>query len=1080
MVSTTGGEASFKAGLDGLETVYCDESLPAAFERVAAAMPSRVAIGAEIWSPTYRELNDKANCLAHRLIASGVRCGDRVAILMLHDAPLVAAVLGALKGGSTVVVLDPVDPVSRHKLLVEDTEPCIIITDEQNRTVAEECSRSGGRILNFELEMAAGAVHNPSVEISPGQTAFITYTSGTTGRPKGVMRPHRQFRKLAADTGDAMRYTAHDRIPIFAMLSTGQGLMGLWTTLLHGAMLCPFSPKTKGITGLADWITARGLTAYVSSASLFRTLVKTIDDKSMFTNVRAVMLLGETVTARDFEAYRRHFPRTSILVHTLSSTETSNIAWARWTPSDNVPAGVLPVGHFSKGTDVVIVGDDNQPVGRGEVGEIVVRSRYLASGYWRDPELTAQRFSADVDGNGTRALRTGERGRINSDGMLEFRGRNDGRIKIRGNRIELGDVELALGRLPGIDRAAVTAVARDNHEPILVAYVVKANDSSWTAARLRLALRASLPIHMVPSRILFFDSLPSNRSNKIDREALRQYPLPARGQSRGDAPRTETERLLAEIWAHALDLPDIGRDDDFFDLGGDSLIGAIVLAEVYAVLGIELNLCSIVDHPTLSTLAASIDDAQNLEAAHIPAIVRVPRAAAMPMSLLQEVIWNRLPGAQHRVGVPHVRSYRISGPLNVEILKESLRYLVDRHEILRTTFGLVDGRPAQIIHRSGVPSLSFIDLVGVEDPEAQAALIFRQESSHEIDLDKLPIRRQVLIRTAHDSHRLLRVSHPMITDGLASQILDAELAMLYEAFLHGEEPPLPKIAPLQYADYAVWQRQFIRSGGHYFNNVISWWKRLPKAAVPPIRPPEKRTIRPVPLDPNEGVLQWNLKEQTAKRLDGIARDAGATHFTIRVAAFAALIADLSASSPIVIGAGFANRSRLETQNLVGPIRNAVHLVLFYDPQKTFLEWLKYVRDHVFEATARGEVPYDYLREQSRALGIELPEMLFYFTMTRNNSDHHFANLVISAEFWNVGTMPSGCVIFFDERKPENCRINFDAYIFDRKEMRALLDRYLRLLEAVAREPELLLGDLMTTVRWDDVFAEIIAGTVDDD
>src|SRR5262245_45388165 len=239
------------------------------------------------------------------------------------------------------------------------------------------------------------------------------------------MRPHRQLRKLAEHTGEAMQYTENDRIPLFAMVSTGQGLMGLWSILLHGAMLHPFSPKTRGVTGLAEWIIGRGLTAYVSSASLFRTLVKTIENRLIFTDVRAVLLLGEVVTADDFETFRRHFPRTSMLVHTLSSTETSNIAWGRWTPDDNVPAGALPVGHFSRDTDVTLIGDDGHPVAPGEVGEIVVKSRYLASGYWRDPELTARRFSADVDGNGTRVLRTGDRGRINANGLLEFRGRSD-------------------------------------------------------------------------------------------------------------------------------------------------------------------------------------------------------------------------------------------------------------------------------------------------------------------------------------------------------------------------------------------------------------------------------------------------------------------------------------------------------------------------------------------------------------------------------------------------------------------------------------------------------------------------------
>ena len=297
-------------------------------------------------------------------------------------------------------------------------------------------------------------------------------------------------------------------------------------------MLCPYPLRARGIAGLADWIIARGLTVYVSSASIFRTLVKTIDDRLVFANVRAVRLASEAVTADDFRAFRQHFPRTCIFVHTLSSSETSNIAWSRWTQDDNIPEGVLPVGHFSRDMEVSLLGDDGQPVARGEVGEIVVKSRYLANGYWRDPELTAERFSADLDGNGTRLVRTGDRGRINADGLLEFCGRKDDRIKIRGNRIELLDIERAFEGLPGIDRVAVVAVARDNHEPVLVAFVVKKGNASLTAPRLRHAVRANLPLHMVPSRIVFLDSLPYNKGNKIDREALRQHFLPVRNDSK--------------------------------------------------------------------------------------------------------------------------------------------------------------------------------------------------------------------------------------------------------------------------------------------------------------------------------------------------------------------------------------------------------------------------------------------------------------------------------------------------------------------------------------------------------------------
>jgi amino acid adenylation domain-containing protein len=1057
------------------EALDLDESLVAAFERVAATVPSRIALGSNVWEPSYRELNETANRLAHRLIARGVAAGDRVAILMSHDAPAIAAVLGALKVGAIVVACDPGELPSRLEMLVEDAEPGVIVTDVHTQHLVPACRQPSFTVLNFESETTEGPLHNAQIEIAPGQTAFLTYTSGTTGRPKGVMQTHRQLRRSAATYNDAIQYTANDRIPLFSLLSTGVGVgNGLWSPLLHGAMLCAFPVKTGSIAGLADWIVRRRLSVYVSTPSLFRTLTRIIDDRLMFASVRAVILHGEAVTAVDFQAFRRHFPRTSVLVHTLACTEANNIAWSRWRQDDEIPSRALPVGHVSRDTEILLLGEDGQPVARGEVGEIAVRSRYLASGYWRDPELTAQRFSTDLGDNGTRLLRTGDRGRINADGLLEYCGRKDDRIKIRGYRIEPLDVERVIERLPGIDGVAVVAIARDNHEPVLVAFVVKQSNSSWTAQRLGHVLRANLPLRMLPSRIVFVHKLPYNTNNKIDRAALRQYSLPARDGNKGDEPRTETEILLAEIWAKVLGLPDIGRDEDFFHLGGDSLIGAIVAAEVYAAIGHDLNLAAIGEHPTVSGLAAFIDANRTKAVAKTPPVVRVPRAAFMPMSLMQEAIWNYCRGLEDRAASTLVRNYRIVGPLDIDILDKCLRYLTDRHEILRTTFGIVDGSPVQIIHQSSPSSLSFVDLIDAHDPETEADSIFRQQSSQEVDLEKLPIRRNVLIRVARDSYRLLRISHRLMIDGLGSQILDAELAILYDALLQGREAPLPKEPPLQYADYAVWQRQVMRPDGGYFNELMSWWRNLLGTAPTATAPSLRRMVRRAPLDPSEGVLRWKVEEGAAKSLDAIARRIGATHFTVRLAAFAALIADLTARSTVVFTAGFANRNRVETQNIVGPFLNPVHLVISYDEKKTFIDWLAFVRDRVFEATTRGELPFNSIYEQLRASGVELPGVQFYFTISRDHSDQHFGNLVVSDEFWLVGTMPAGCMVYIDERKPENCRINFDANIYDRNEMEALVDQYLRLLEAAAREPELPIGKLLMTMRWDDAMAEIIA------
>jgi amino acid adenylation domain-containing protein len=1052
MFCISANEPTAKVEHEGVEAPDFDESLVAAFERVAEKFPSRIAVSSDVWQPTYRELNETANRLAHRLINFGLGLGDRSAILMSHDAPMVAAIVGSVKAGQIVVALDPGDPLSRLKVLVEDAEPSVILTDPENLNLAVQFAPPGCRILNFESEAATGPVENPSVEIPRGQTAVLNYTSGSTGRPKGVMRTHQQLCRAAAVLTDAMQSTEKDSITLFASISTAQGMSFLWWILLNGATVCPFPVKTSGVTGMADWLTNRGLTVYGSSASIFRTLVKTLDDGLVFSNVRLVWLGSEGIAADDFRAFQNHFPPTSILVHGFSSSETSVIAWSRWKQNDVIPEGLLPVGHFARDIDVSLIGDDGQSVEKGEVGEIVVKSRYVV-GYWRDPTLTAERFSADLDGKGTRLVRTGDLGRINADGLLELRGRKDDRVKIRGNRIELTEIDRALEKLPGIDRAAAVAVPRKDHEPMLVAFVVRTGDASLTAPRLRHAVRASLPIHMVPSRIVFLDSLPYNRGNKIDREALRQYVFPASNDSNGEEPRTETEILLADIWSESLELLDVGRNDDFFDLGGDSLKGAVVAALVHAALGVELSLGTIADHPTMSALATFIDKCLGVGAASTPPIVPAPRAASMPLSLYQEHYWADRASSE----LTYLHRSRINGALDVEIFKECLSYLVDRHEILRTTIGVVEGRRAQIIHPSAPLGFTFIDLAGHIDPEDQADAIFREACSQAMDVETLPLMRHVLIKVADDQYRLARVVSTMLSDGFSSRMLDAELAILYEAKLHGRQPPLPRQAPLQYADYAVWERQITQSDSPFLKELSNWWKNIFLTSPPVTRLPLRRLIRRTNLDPREGVLGWTLEERTAKRLDEVARNAGTTPFIIRLAAFAALIADVTGNSTVVFWTLFDNRNRTDAQTIAGPFVNIVPLVFSFDASKTFLQALEIVHSRLFETLAHSELPFGRVKEQLQTAGINSPQTDITFMLSRDNSDQHFGNLSIRNESFTVGTMPRGCTIHVDGEKSENCQVRFDANVYDRKEVNVLLDRYLRLLEIAGREPDLQIG-----------------------
>jgi hypothetical protein len=311
------------------------------------------------------------------------------------------------------------------------------------------------------------------------------------------------------------------------------------------------------------------------------------------------------------------------------------------------------------------------------------------------------------------------------------------------------------------------------------------------------------------------------------------------------------------------------------------------------------------------------------------------------------------------------------------------------------------------------------------------------------------------------------------------RILDEELATLYEARLQGREPPLPSEPPLQYVDCAVWQRQVMQPGTLYWTEAASWWKNILSQAPSETKLPFRRLIYVANRDPDQGVLRWKLEGRAAKRLDEIANSAGATHFIIRLAAFAALIADVTGNSTVVIGTQFTVRKHLETQNIVGPFVNTIPFVFSYDASKTFLEWLEIVRDTVFDATAYSELPYKKIRELWQASDLELPNVRVIFMMSRDHSDQQFGNLTFKNEFWNVTTMPWACEFYVDEQKPENCRVNFDANLYDRNGMRALLDRYLRLLEAAARKPELPIGMLVAMIgakplRWKcDPFLEYV-------
>jgi acyl carrier protein len=688
-----------------------------------------------------------------------------------------------------------------------------------------------------------------------------------------------------------------------------------------------------------------------------------------------------------------------------------------------------------------------------------VRGRYLSSGYWLNEVLTAEYFTDDSQ-SGLRTFHSSDQARINADGLLEFRGRSDAQVKVRGFRVDLADVTNALLSLPSVERAITTAQVAASGDTRLVAYLTIRNNMATSAATLRNKLRAFLPSQMIPQAFIFLDSFPLTPHGKVDLEKLSQM-HPLAGRAVTEAPKTETELLVAGFWREAFDLSEIGRQDDFFDLGGDSLSGAVIAARIYDALGVELNLSVFTEHPTLAALAAAIDAKRGpRDSSDRAPLIRASRERPLPLSFHQERILKYSRTPEQSAEYVMVGRHGIEGPLDVEILRECMNYLSRRHEILRTTFHVVDGQPIQRVHPPAPVSLAFFDTSGSPDPEEKAAELRRKEFAEPMDLTQLPLLRFMIVKIHEREHVLYRIGHHILFDGWSWNIYFRELGMLYEAKVRGEAPPLPEFEPLQYADYSVWQRDALRPDRPAYRSAVAWWKAVLRGRPLPIELPFKRRKPVANLDPNLGILTWEIPHGVSERLDELGRTEAATAFVLRLAGFVALLARSTGERDVVIGSYLSNRNRVVLQNIFGFFANLATLRFRFDPDRTFREWLTDVRATVTAAEAHGDVPYEELSRELSAQRATLPEIRVIFNMLTYHPALRFADLQLTFGDRREQTMPWGFTIRLDPWNRSNgCRANFDAGIYDPAGVCEFVERYKKLLDAVSRQPDVPLRKL---------------------
>jgi amino acid adenylation domain-containing protein len=1038
--ATIAGSSDAQAWLADVE-----ESLPSRFERVARLYPSRIALGSGTWQATYRELNAAANGLANTIVSAGLKRGERVAVLMRHDTPRIAAILAAVKAAGVVVVLNATDPPARLQSILDDAEPRLLVADEPNGMTAAELSLPFGRIIHFDKHLS-NAEDGPNVPIAADDIALLIYTSGSTGRPKGVMQTHRNVLHNVRRLSRGMQFSATDRMVLLGSPSGGQGMANVWCALLNGAALCPFAIMEIGVARLGEWMRECRISVFTSSASVFRNFTKTLGPNDVFPEMRVVRVGSEPATSDDFAAFQRHFRRDCVFCHTLSCTETGNVTQLHLTAASHVPNGRLSAGSVVDGVEMVFMDESGREVADGEIGEMVVRSNFLSPGYWRNETLTKERFSPAA-GNGTvRAFRSGNFGRRLGDGSIVFVGRKDTQVKIHGFRVEISEIEDALARQPGVAQAVVCA----DGEAGLIGFVVEKTESKCSPESLRLGLRAVLPQYMIPTGFVFLPEFPLTPHGKIDRQKLLEFKAAPSIPTLDQMPKTETEILLAGIWGKVFSRESVGRDENFFNLGGDSLNAAVVAARVYAAVGVELDLRAFADHPSLSDLASAVDARCGANPAeNAPKLARAPRDKPLPLSFAQERIWRFSQTVESSRGYTVAQYHLIRGPLDTGLLRQCMNALAQRHEILRTTFEESDATPVQIIHSAQPISLPIL-----EASEIKALRRLRDEARRPFDLRRGPLIRFSLLRIGPREHWLLRVNQHIISDAWSWKIYFRQLKELYEQRLAGRALPEPNRDELQYADYAAWQRSALHPQDAAYQAAVQWWAERFSPAATPVRLP---FARPKPLRraaAEDGLVWWGLDPQLSQRLDQVARHRGATYYVIRLAAFAAILAEQTKSADLILGAYVTNRLRIETQNMFGPFANLMTLRFRYENAQPFSQWLESARDLVGQAQARGEIPYEQLREELSKRNVPMPEIGAIFGV----SEHTAAMRLGAAEMiWgrrSLGAMPWGFSLDFNQHnESDKCRAMFDARLYDPAGVRNLIARLTRFLDAVSRDPD---------------------------
>lgn len=594
-----------------------EQALPYRFEQQVREHCDRLAIMTQSQQLTYEELNRWANRVARTILAQRGEGAEPIALLFEHGIPAIVALLGVLKAGKSYVPLDASYPLARITHILEDSQAGLLVTNDQNRAMASELIQDPISLLNIDDMDADLSTENLNLPISPDTLAYIFYTSGSTGQPKGVVQTHRNVMHQLMTYTNSLHISPDDRLTLLHSYGFSASRLDIFGALLNGAALFPFALAEEGLSLLAPWLLEHEITLCHWIPTAFRRLVETLSAGEVFSRLRLMVLGSEPVLARDVALYKEHFPQSCLLVNRFGTTETGNACLYFIDKQTQVSGRVVPVGYPLEDTEVLLLDEDGNAVEDNHKGEIAIESRYLSPGYWRRPELNHTVFLPAPAAGDARIYRTGDLGYLLPDGCLVHLGRRDTQVKIRGYRVEVEEIKGVLLEHVGVQEAAVVVQAAPPEDKRLVAYVVPAQASGLTPTALRDFLRSHLPTYMIPAAFVLLESLPLTPTGKVDRQAL-VPPDPSRPELTTPfaSPRTPVEVTIAKLWAELLGLKQVGIHDDFLELGGHSLLAMQLIMRVLDMFHIEIPLQTLLASPTVADMAVIITQRQAVQVEH--------------------------------------------------------------------------------------------------------------------------------------------------------------------------------------------------------------------------------------------------------------------------------------------------------------------------------------------------------------------------------------------------------------------------------------------------------------------------------